>query len=159
MGGWRLSRFGPSTRLIASSSVVFPMLLSPIRTACVGSKISACSILRKFLGSSGFSVSGQFDSAVRSFAPRGYVYQPRVAAKLPWVGKGYATNPERVASLFSQAPFTQPRWGWIFVRSLPRVASPQPWADIRSPFRAKKSALPNPPGTLKPEKPVFDYET
>nr|VFK58415.1 MAG: hypothetical protein BECKTUN1418D_GA0071000_108210 [Candidatus Kentron sp. TUN] len=70
---------------------------------------------------------------------RGYVYQPRVAAQLPWVGKGYATNPERVASLFSQAPFTQPRWGWIFVPSLPRVAAAQqPWADIRSPFRAQK---------------------
>ena len=83
------------------------------------------------------------DSAVRSFAPRGYVYQPRVAAKLPWVGKGYASNPERVASLFSQAPFTQPRWGWIFVRSLPRVAvAPQSWADIRSPL-GQKSALPN----------------
>nr|VFK54791.1 MAG: hypothetical protein BECKTUN1418F_GA0071002_105517 [Candidatus Kentron sp. TUN]VFK59222.1 MAG: hypothetical protein BECKTUN1418E_GA0071001_105217 [Candidatus Kentron sp. TUN]VFK62735.1 MAG: hypothetical protein BECKTUN1418D_GA0071000_11852 [Candidatus Kentron sp. TUN] len=87
---------------------------------------------------------------------RSYVYQPRVAAKLPWVGKGYASNPERVASLFSQASFTQPRWGWIFVRSLPRVAAArQPWADIRSPFRAKKSALPNPPGTLKPEEPDF----
>nr|VFK55744.1 MAG: hypothetical protein BECKTUN1418F_GA0071002_10739 [Candidatus Kentron sp. TUN]VFK65487.1 MAG: hypothetical protein BECKTUN1418E_GA0071001_11084 [Candidatus Kentron sp. TUN] len=87
---------------------------------------------------------------------RGYVYQPRVAAKLPWVGKGYATNPERVASLFSQASFTQPRWGWIFVRSLPRVAAAQqPWADIRSPL-GQKSALPNPPGTLKPEEPIND---
>nr|VFK58473.1 MAG: hypothetical protein BECKTUN1418D_GA0071000_10834 [Candidatus Kentron sp. TUN] len=77
---------------------------------------------------------------MRFFAPRGYVYQPRVAAQqLPWVGKGYATNPERVASLFSQVPFTQPRWGWIFVRSLPRVAAArQPWADIRSPLGAKK---------------------
>nr|VFK53025.1 MAG: hypothetical protein BECKTUN1418F_GA0071002_10161 [Candidatus Kentron sp. TUN] len=55
------------------------------------------------------------------------------------IGKGYASNPERVASLFSQASFTQPRWGWIFVRSLPRVAAAQqPWADIRSPFRAQK---------------------
>nr|VFK56745.1 MAG: hypothetical protein BECKTUN1418F_GA0071002_109418 [Candidatus Kentron sp. TUN] len=69
------------------------------------------------------------------------------------IGKGYASNPERVASLFSQASFTQPRWGWIFVRSLPRVAAAQqPWADIRSPL-GQKSALPNPPGTLKPEEP------
>ena len=84
---------------------------------------------------------------------RSYVYQPRVAAKLPWVGKGYASNPERVASLFSLAPFTQPRWGWIFVRS-PSQSSccEQPWADIRSPL-GQKSALPNPPGTLKPEEP------
>nr|VFK59284.1 MAG: hypothetical protein BECKTUN1418D_GA0071000_10991 [Candidatus Kentron sp. TUN] len=70
-----------------------------------------------------------------STLPRRYVYQPRVA------------------SLFSQASFTQPRWGWIFVRSLPRVAAAQqPWADIRSPL-GQKSALPNPPGTLKPEEP------
>nr|VFK58656.1 MAG: hypothetical protein BECKTUN1418D_GA0071000_10877 [Candidatus Kentron sp. TUN] len=110
--------------------------------------------MNQILGSSGFSVPGGFGSAL--FCPRGYVYQPRVAAQqLPWVGKGYATNPERVASLFSQVPFTQPRWGWIFVRSLPRVAAArQPWADIRSPL-GQKSALPNPPGTLKPEEPNF----
>nr|VFK63708.1 MAG: hypothetical protein BECKTUN1418D_GA0071000_12232 [Candidatus Kentron sp. TUN] len=70
------------------------------------------------------------------------------------MGCGEATLGPWVASLFSQAPFTQPRWGWIFVRSLPRVAaSPQPWANIRSPLWGQKSALPNPPGTLKPEEP------
>ena len=55
------------------------------------------------------------------------------------MGCGEATLGPWVASLFSQAPFTQPRWGWIFVRSLPRVAaSPQPWANIRSPLGAKE---------------------
>ena len=49
---------------------------------------------------------------------------------------------------------TQPFQGWLRSPCRPRVAAAQqPWADIRSPFRAKKSALPNPPGTLKPEEP------
>ena len=48
------------------------------------------------IGSSGFSVSGQFDSAVRSFAPRGYVYQPRVAAQqLLWEGEHTKIQPQR----------------------------------------------------------------
>nr|VFK66512.1 MAG: hypothetical protein BECKTUN1418D_GA0071000_15222 [Candidatus Kentron sp. TUN] len=38
------------------------------------------------------------DSAVRSFAPRGYVYQPRVAAQqLLWEGNAQRSNPNGVA--------------------------------------------------------------
>ena len=48
MGGWRFRRSGPSTRSRASSSVVLPVLLSPIKTPCFGSKIFASRIPRKF---------------------------------------------------------------------------------------------------------------
>nr|VFK72143.1 MAG: hypothetical protein BECKTUN1418E_GA0071001_13562 [Candidatus Kentron sp. TUN] len=52
----------------------------------------ACEIL----GSSGFSVPG-FGSAL--FCPRGYVYQPRVAAQqLLWEGNAQRSNPNGVAS-------------------------------------------------------------
>nr|VFK64182.1 MAG: hypothetical protein BECKTUN1418F_GA0071002_14681 [Candidatus Kentron sp. TUN]VFK72536.1 MAG: hypothetical protein BECKTUN1418E_GA0071001_14381 [Candidatus Kentron sp. TUN] len=38
------------------------------------------------------------DSAVRSFAPKGYVYQPRVAAQqLLWEGNAQRSNPNGVA--------------------------------------------------------------
>ena len=48
---------------------------------------------------------------------------------------------------------TQPFQGCSRSPCRPRVASPQPWADIRSPL-GQKSALPN-PGTLKPEEPFI----
>nr|VFK58020.1 MAG: hypothetical protein BECKTUN1418F_GA0071002_11332 [Candidatus Kentron sp. TUN]VFK67052.1 MAG: hypothetical protein BECKTUN1418E_GA0071001_11302 [Candidatus Kentron sp. TUN] len=52
----------------------------------------------------------------------------------------------------------QPFQGWLRSPCRPRVAAArQPWADIRSPFRAQRKALPNPPGTLKPEEPFFYF--
>nr|VFK55749.1 MAG: hypothetical protein BECKTUN1418E_GA0071001_103223 [Candidatus Kentron sp. TUN] len=74
------------------------------------------------------------------FCRKGATYlSPGLRRSYP--GSAGATQPtlKGLRHCFPRPPFTQPRWGWIFVPSLPRVAAAQqPWADIRSIFRAKK---------------------